>query len=331
MPGFPAGPLPRSSFPGGPLSLGTPTQRRLAVVAAVVQTLIAVVNYYFAREAVRALGPEVLATIRFIGTSVLMSALLLALGPHRQGRPWPTRGEILRIGGLGLLGVTVNQYLFVTGLSLTSPSRAALFYGTTPVFVFLLAVFRGLERWGVRRLLGIVLALLGVVIVLAGRGALAGGSLRGDFVLLVATVLWAGYTALGKDLIVRHGALVVTGIALVIGGLAFLPFGLPLLVGFDATAVAPRIWWAVAYMIVVNTIIAYLLWYQAVRWLPPSRVAVFNNLQPVLTVLLGIAVWGETVSTPFLIGGALALVGVVVTQLSAPSSSAQSSSSSPSR
>jgi drug/metabolite transporter (DMT)-like permease len=69
-------------------------------------------------------------------------------------------------------------------------------------------------------------------------------------------------------------------------------------------------------MVLANTVVAYMLWYQAVRWLPASRVAVFNNLQPPLTVALGALAWGETVTMPFLAGASLALLGVIWTQRS---------------
>ncbi|MFZ9870480.1 MAG: EamA family transporter, partial [Candidatus Kapaibacteriota bacterium] len=60
--------------------------------------------------------------------------------------------------------------------------------------------------------------------------------------------------------------------------------------------------------------IGYGLWYYALTKLETSSVAVFNNLQPVLTTLLAFLVFGTEPTLTFVIGGAVALAGVVVTQ-----------------
>ena len=82
-------------------------------------------------------------------------------------------------------------------------------------------------------------------------------------------------------------------------------------------------WLGVAYLDLVTSVVAYLLWYWALAHLPAARVAVFTNLQPVATAVLAHVFLGEHV-TPQFIGGALVVIsGVVLAQLRAPRTAAE--------
>jgi drug/metabolite transporter (DMT)-like permease len=88
------------------------------------------------------------------------------------------------------------------------------------------------------------------------------------------------------------------------------------LVKVVTAAGASSIWFQLFYLGVITSGVGYGLWYIALSKLPSSNVAVFNNLQPVLTSVLALLLFGLEPSGAYLIGGALALLGVVVTQRS---------------
>lgn len=75
-------------------------------------------------------------------------------------------------------------------------------------------------------------------------------------------------------------------------------------------------WFQLFYLGVITSGVGYGLWYVALSKLPSSNVAVFNNLQPVLTSVLALLLFGLEPSGAYVIGGSLALLGVVVTQRS---------------
>src|SRR5438094_566462 len=82
-------------------------------------------------------------------------------------------------------------------------------------------------------------------------------------------------------------------------------------------------WLGVAYLVLVTSVVAYLLWYWALAHLPAARVAIFTNLQPLATAVLAHVFLGEHV-TPQFIGGALVVIsGVVIAQLRAPRTAAE--------
>ena len=55
--------------------------------------------------------------------------------------------------------------------------------------------------------------------------------------------------------------------------------------------------------------------YIVVKKMSPTKVAVFNNVQPVLTAVFAVLILGSTLSPVFIIGGIVAIAGVVMTQL----------------
>jgi drug/metabolite transporter (DMT)-like permease len=65
---------------------------------------------------------------------------------------------------------------------------------------------------------------------------------------------------------------------------------------------------------VIASVISYLLFYWAIARAEASRVAIWSNLQPVLTALLAWLVYGEQLTASFVLGGAMVLAGVVLTQ-----------------
>jgi len=269
-------------------------------------------TYLAAKRALGELSPFEVALVRFSLAGAFYAALL-----WRNRVPVPRR-DLLALAALGIVAIPVNQGLFLYGLSLTTPGHGALLYALTPVFVFLLARWRLGEKATALKVTGVAVAFGGVVVVLVGRGAVglevAGPALLGDLLILLAVVAWAVFAVAGKVYAERHGVLTMTGIAITIGSAVYLPFGLAL---SDLSAfgrVSPAGWASLAYLVVLTSVVAYLLYYWALRRVEASRVAIWSNTQPVLTAALAWALHGEPVTGAFVAGGAMVIAGVVLTE-----------------
>jgi drug/metabolite transporter (DMT)-like permease len=278
------------------------------------QVLISAGTYLVAKVALAAFGPWVLLALRFVIAAPVFT-LLLAVGP---GPLWP-RGIWQRKSELLALACgPINQLLFLAGLSASTPTHAALLYALTPIGVYLFARARLNERPSRLKLLGIVLAFLGVALVLASRSAGADptrtATLHGDLLILAAVCVWVVYSVEGKKIAARDGAMQAAGWASILGLVAMLPV-MPLLLHPAVLRAAPTSAWLGAfYLALVTRVLSYFLWYYALRRLEASKVAVFANLQPVVTALLARAFYGEALPWPLLAGGALVLAGVYVTE-----------------
>lgn len=275
-------------------------------------SVISAGTYLAAKRALGELSPWEVALVRFSLAGLFYAALVA-----RQRPSIPPR-DLLGLAALGVVAIPLNQGLFLYGMARTTPGHAALLYALTPVFVFLLARWRLGERVTRLKVAGIATAFAGVVVVLLGRGALGAPASRegllGDLSVLLAVVAWAVFAVGGKHYAARHGVRAMTGVAVTCGTLLYLPFGLALSDGAAFTRLSPGGWGAVAYLVVLTSIVAYLLYYWAMKSADASRVAVWSNLQPVFTALLAWWLHGEPVTGAFLAGGAMVLAGVVLTE-----------------
>src|SRR5512134_2737318 len=181
-------------------------------------------TYIAGKRALAELPAAELAMLRFVLAAAIHGALLWR---HRVRFE---RRDLLGLGVLGLLAVAVNQYLFLEGLSRSTPGHAALLYALTPVFVFLIARLRLGERATPAKVAGIAIAFAGVAVVLLARGLLvgAGAVLGGDLLILGGVAAWAIYATASKRYAHRYGAVTASGVAHVLGTAAYLPIGLAL-------------------------------------------------------------------------------------------------------
>jgi drug/metabolite transporter (DMT)-like permease len=269
-------------------------------------------TYLAAKRLLDELPPWEVALARFTLAGLVFGAILW------RRRVRIPRKDLLGLAALGFVAVPLNQGFFLAGLALSTPGHAALLYALTPIFVFLIARLRLGERATALKVGGIAVAFGGVLVVLGARGAVSlGGSSRmlaGDLLILLAVIAWAIFAVGGKVYAERHGAVVATAAAVVMGTLLYLPIGLALSDLDRFTRLTPLGWASLGYLVVLTSVVAYLLYYWALSRAQASRVAIWSNLQPVLTALLAWAAYGERLTGPFLAGGAMVLAGVLLTE-----------------
>ena len=309
------------------------TRPSLVYAALIAQTFLSAGTYLFGKRALTEIPALPLGMIRFAGASLLLSVLLLRMQP--PGQRLPPRSAFRKIVLLAFVGVPINQGFFLYGLQLSTAAHAALLYTLTPLFVLLLAQALIGEFPGWRTAVGAALALGGTLYVLLHRGLdLSRGPLFGDLLLLVAVVAWAIYTAEGREVVSRFGAVPTIAWTLIAGTVLFLPLGIgSLLVPSNRVAfshASREAWWGVVYLIVITSVVAYLLWYWALKHLAAARVAVFTNLQPLATALLAHFFLGEQITLGFVVGACVVIAGVLLAQWkSAPDESEEALLESP--
>ena len=293
------------------LSLSQPADRtRPAQAAALGQTVIAAASYLVARRAMTEIPAVPLGWARIVGSGILYAVLLAGL----RLPILPPRGRRLAYLGAGLLGLPLNQGLFLTGLARTEVSHAALLYTLTPAVLLVLArVFQG-ERIAPARALGIGLAFLGACAVLSENGV-AGGVRLGDVLIGTGMMSWSLYTLVIGRLARADGAVAATAWAFVAGSAATV-FLYPLAVPYPGVfwVASPAALGGFVYLLVGSSFTAYLLWTYALSHLSAARVVVFSNLQPVIASALAWGILGERLSINEAVGGVLVLAGVMVVQ-----------------
>lgn len=283
----------------------------------VLQQLIAASTHLIAKNVTRDFHPASVVLWRGIFTC---AAFAIWLYIRRSKQVNIERADYTKFLLLGLINIPLNQLLFVWGVKFTTAPNAALAYALTPAFVLIIGFIFFKEKFERYQTIGIAIAIIGTVLVLVDKGAsLSPTHTVGNVMVLMASASWAVYTVLGKPLVIKYGAVFTTAMSFFIGLLLYLPLYLiipsTVEVGDLGTSGADATWWMqVLYLGVITSGVGYGLWYYALSKLESGRVAVFNNLQPILTTILALVLFGTQPTTLFLIGGSIALIGVIVTQ-----------------
>jgi len=261
------------------------------------------------KVALRAVPSVALVAFRVAGAAlafILIGALRGRIGSI-QRRDWP-----LLIAS-SLLGVALNQLLFVKGLSLTSVINATVLGTLIPVFTLLVSIALRIDRASFRRLMGIFLAAAGILYLIGPERAEFSSATRiGDLLIVINSLCYGAYIAISKDLMKRYSALTVITWIFIVGSVATVPFGAVSASRLPLADVRPVIWLALAYIVLVPTVGAYYLNAWALGRVAPSTVAVYIYLQPLLAFALAPRLLDEKLSWRTLVAALLIFAGVLV-------------------
>jgi drug/metabolite transporter (DMT)-like permease len=263
----------------------------------------------FGKIALRSMSSISLVGFRICGAAIIFTLLQRKLNVLRQ----LPRRVIAWIVLSSLLGVVLNQLLFVKGLSLTTAINATLLTTTIPVFTLVVSIALGHDRASLRHILGIALAAAGVIYLVDPlRASFSGQTTLGNILIVINSLSYGAYIAVSRDLFRRYGALNVITWLFLIGAIVTLPIA-----GYswdtDALGSLSRgVWLTVAFIILVPTVGAYYLNSWAVTRVSPSTVAIYIYLQPLMAFGLAPLVLGESWNSRTLVACALIFGGVAV-------------------
>jgi drug/metabolite transporter (DMT)-like permease len=253
------------------------------------------------------------SALRFLLGTATLAILVWRLEPRL---PRPTAKEAWLIAVMGATGIVLYNLFFFYGLRHVQAGRGALVVALNPVAVALAAWLLMGETLSRIRVLGVVIALGGCLTII-GRGdplALLRGDVgRGELAILGCVAAWSVYTLVGRVVSRTVSPLAMTFYASIVGGAA-------LLVAATAAgdfAALPRMSTKAAlsilYLGVLSNGFSYAWYATGVKRLGAMRAAAFINLVPVGAVVLGALLLGERIGLPVMLGGALVLLGVWLT------------------
>ena len=284
----------------------------LLITALLGQQFLGALTFPVARFGLDIIEPFTFAFYRFVISSVVLLSIVKLT---RYEKPIEKK-DYLKIIGIGFLIIPFNQLMYLYGQSLTGAGHASLLFATTPIWIFLAALIHLKERLILRRAIGIVIALAGVIVIMtAGAIKISTEYLWGDLIVLIAVWAWAYYTILGKPLVRKYGALRITAYALASGSALYFPFGLYFASKIDYSATSTAGWLSVLYVALGVSVVAYVLWYWVLKYLEASRIAVYHNLQPIIATFVAWLWLGEQPGLAFIFGGLVVLTGVIVAEV----------------
>jgi drug/metabolite transporter (DMT)-like permease len=259
--------------------------------------------------ALRDFDPLPLAAVRLTLAATVAVVLL-----SRQSWPRPGRRElaIIALGGL----LTGSGFVLGNAGQLTvSIGAASVLLGTQPLYMVLIAVLLFREPFARRNWIGLALAVAGLVMVATGQpGGLQFGA--GTTLLIGAAVGNAVLALLQRPLLARYDPLRLSGMLFVAGAIWLSPWlgqGLG-----QAAAAAPGSLAALVYLALIPTFVGQLCLAYTIRSLGAARAGTLFYLIPVVALIVAWIGLGQRPEVGTVLGGAIALAGVLLATRRAP-------------
>ncbi|MCF6469303.1 EamA family transporter [Nonomuraea sp. MG754425] len=258
--------------------------------------------------AIETMPPMLHGAMRFVTSALLLVGFLLA-----TKRLAPFRMSLRQFGGaalVGLLLLTGGNGMVAVAEQHISSGLAALLVAAVPLWLVLLRVVAR-DRPAVLTLAGVLVGFVGVAALsLNGGGEQAGTT--GIVVILLGSLSWSIGSFLSARVPMPANVWTASAVEMLAGGLGLAVAGLVTGERLDVAAVSGRSWAALAYLVLVGSLVGF----TAYTWLlgnaPISLVSTYAYVNPVVAVLLGVLVLDEHVTTQIVLGGVVILIGVAL-------------------
>jgi len=224
---------------------------------------------------------------------------------------------------MGFTSVTIYQIGYLIGEYYTAASDASLIVATNPIWVFILSGIFLREGLGLKKIIGGILAFLGVMLVVGfSPNVDVPNRILGDLYILMAALSYSVYTVVFRNYMNNYPSLEKPSSLFVISWVSFFGFLLttPIALFLSPEYLNPllyfqipeRIWYGVAYLAFLSTIGAYWFYLEGIKRLNASRAAIFINLVPVFGVTFSVIFLGELIN-PLIHISAFLLISAGVT------------------
>jgi len=264
-------------------------------------------SYLFIKIGIETLSPLTLISGRlFFGSLVLGAALLLARVPIPRDR-----STYAKLVVMAVFNIVVPFSLITWGERYIDSSLAAILQATTPLFTIVIASLAlAEEAITLNRLVGLIIGFGGVVVLFShGLSGGSNSSLPGEIALILSSVSYAAgnvfvrvnmrgfHPTVPAFFQVSIALLITAAIALLLESPIHLPD-------------TPRALFAIVWLGVFGSSLAYLIYFRLVHVLGPTRMSLITYVMPIVGIVLGVAVLGETIDLRIATGTAIILAGV---------------------
>ena len=258
--------------------------------------------------ALRELTPFLLSGCRVVLGAALLSYAARLVEPDEPVLTRQDRKELLL---LSILGVAGNQTFYILGLARTTASDVALLVCTIPIFTLAIAILLGRERASRRRIAGIPIALVGVLLLLNLHSLnFHDATMVGNLFVVVNCFLYSGYLVLARGILRRHNPLHITAAVFRYAVVPMLLLALLDLPRFHPERYHATTYLALLGIVLLPTILSYTLNAWALTHIDASAAAIYTYLQPLLTWTMAWLLLGERPGGRFLVAAPLILTGV---------------------
>ena len=298
--------------------MGSQHVRLVALGKATFAVVVWGASFIATKIALQEVSPVTVIWLRF-GIGVAVLGVFVAL---RKEFALPPRRELGYFSLLGFQGITLHQWIQVTGLQTAKASTTGWIIATIPIFIALLAWLILKERLGWIQAFGIFIAAAGVLLVIS-EGDLASVisgdfGAPGDLLVFLSAPNWALFSVISRQGLKKRPATQMMFYVMLFGWL-FTTFWLAASGNVtEIGSLSVTAWWSIFFLGVFCSGIAYIFWYDALREVTASQAGSLLYLEPLVAVVVAFFLLQEPLFLAVFVGGALILLGVWLVTRSTP-------------
>jgi drug/metabolite transporter (DMT)-like permease len=254
-----------------------------------------------------------ITTFRMVGAAIMFWLISMFLPKEHVNHR-----DMLKLFFASLLGVVLNQGLFMFGLSYTSPVDASIVTTLAPIIAMIVAAIYLKEPITSMKVMGVFIGALGAFILIlscksTGRHS---GNLLGDMLCLTAQISFALYLTFYKDLISKYSPITIGKWLFIYASICFIPLSYGDIVIIDFTTVSFSLWLRIGYIIIGGTFLSYICLMSSQSFLRPTLVSMYNYIQPVVASIVMILIGADVFGWQKTLAFGLAILGVFCVTLS---------------
>ncbi len=286
-------------------------KRTLVEISLFIVAIIWALNFSIIKSSLTEIDPLSFNGLRFVFAAAI---IWLALFLKKQQFSIP-RKDWLPLLGMGLLGNLVYQGLFIIGIDYTLSANAAVMLGTIPIWVALYSHFFSLERMNIFKTIGVIFAFGGIVFIISGGNkgfSLGSDTFIGDVIIILAAMVWGGFTILSKPFLNRYTPIQFSAIMSSIGCVVLFLIGLPNMTVIEWSTVSYAAYGGVIYSGLLSIGAAYIIWNYGLQTVGAVHTATYQNLVPVMGLVFGVVLLNEQLTLLQYFGSALVIAGIVL-------------------
>lgn len=264
------------------------------------------------KEGVKHMPALQLAGIRqLLGGTLYVAYFLYKKAPWPRGKQWKT------IVILSILNFVLSNGLSTWGVKFISSGLGAIIGALVPLWVVIICFFRG-EKLARLAFFGLVVSFGGVCVIFYDH---LSDFLKPDFrfgiiVSIVATITWAFGTIHTKKKAGSFNPYFSLGLQMLISSCITLSVVGATGTGVNLSLIPANSWWSIGYLVLIGSVLTFIAFIYMLQRLPPEINSIYAYINPIVAVLLGTIIYGESLTTVIAIGGFVTLCGLYLVNYS---------------
>ena len=254
---------------------------------------------------------QLVAIRQFLGGFLYIAYFLLKKAPWPKGKQWKT------IIILSILNFVLSNGLSTWGVKYISSGLGAIIGAIVPLWIVIITFFRG-ERLSRLSVVGLIISFSGVCVIFYDHLSdfLIPSFRFGIIISIISTLTWAFGTLYTKKKAATFNPYFSLGLQMFLSSILVFAYTGATGIAVPLGEIPAISWWSIAYLVVFGSILTFIAFIYALQNLPAAISTVYSYINPIIAVLLGALIFGETLNSAIAIGGSVTLFGLYLVNYS---------------